>query len=110
MLVAISKYVLPLLVNLHASSDSSQISCTSALEPLFTCRPASSLGAPLASLFNSKILSANEVTVELTIVCVPLIVTLPLNTASSLNVLAPPMLCAPLVLTTVASTSTVPAL
>ena len=62
---------------------------TSALEPLFTVIPASSLGVPLASLFNSSTLSAKLVICELTIVCVPLIVTLPLKVVSSLNVFAP---------------------
>ena len=38
------------------------------------------------------------------IVCVPFTVKLPLNMASLLNVLAPAIVCVPLVLTTVAST------
>ena len=39
------------------------------------------------------------------IVCVPFTVKFPLNTASLLNVLAPAIVCAPVVLTTVGSTS-----
>ena len=55
--------------------------------------------------FNTIILSSIANVSVLTVVCVPLIVKLPEITMSSPNVLAPLMLCVPLVLTTVASTA-----
>ena len=92
-------------MNSHISVDSFHLKKTSALEPLSTCSPAFSEGAPEVPLFNTTMLSAIVNVCVLTTVWVPDIVTFPWNTASALNVLAPPTVCVPEVLTTVLSTA-----
>ena len=62
---------------------------TSADVPLLTWIPAFSVGVPDALLFRMIMLSSTVRVSVLTTVCVPLIVKLPLNIASLLNVLAP---------------------
>ena len=78
--------------------------------PRSTSIPASSLGVPASLLLRIITLSSTVKVSVLTIVCVPLTVKLPLSIKSSLNVLAPPTVCVPDVLTTELSTLTAPAL
>ena len=73
--------------------------------PLSTSIPAFSVGVPVTSLLRTIMLSPVETVVELIVVVVPLTVKSPLNIALSLNVLAPAIVCVPVVLTTVLSTS-----
>ena len=80
---------------------------TSALEPLSTVIPAFSLGEPLVPALSVIMLSSNNNVSVLIVVVVPLTVKLPSITISLLNVLLPPIVCVPEVLTTVASTSIV---
>ena len=102
--------VVPSFVNSHISDVSLYLKNTSALEPLSTCRPAFSEGAPEVPLFSVIILSAKLIVSVLTVVVVPETVKFALNTTSLLKVFAPPMLCVPEVLTTVLSTAKVPEL
>ena len=89
----------------HLSVDSFHKNCLLVLSPLSISIPASSDGVPVASLLRTIMLSPVETVVELTVVVVPLTVKLPETTMSSLNVLSPPTVCVPVVLTTELSRS-----
>ena len=93
-------------MNCHTSALSSHCSLTLVDVPRSTSIPASSEGVPDSLLLSTITLSSTVKVSVLTCVVVPLTVRLPLKITSSLNVLAPPTVCEPDVLTTVLSTAT----